>query len=159
MDSKGTPQGAVPPYEPNPAYNQAPMQHHEYVVLTLRQPHFPLFASLSLSDRKGTAAKHLTHSSYNNNQINQYPPQQQYTPMSSPPIHDQPKQEYYAGQENNPTPIHPQQTMPVAQPQAQGYQTVVPLANLQDAAAPVDCPCCHMRALTKTENHSGNTTK
>ncbi|KAL9632704.1 MAG: hypothetical protein Q9204_003680, partial [Flavoplaca sp. TL-2023a] len=103
--------------------------------------------------------------SYNNNQINQYPPQQQYpaqqqyTPMSSPPIHDQPKQEYYAGQENNPTPIHPQQTMPVAQPQAQGYQTVVPLANLQDAAAPVDCPCCHMRALTKTENHSGNTTK
>ncbi|KAI4218265.1 MAG: hypothetical protein L6R36_009044 [Xanthoria steineri] len=78
--------------------------------------------------------------------------------MSSPPIHDQPKQEYYGGQENNPTPIHPQQAMPAVVPQAQGYQNVVPLANLQDSAAPVDCPCCHMRALTKTEHHSGNTT-
>ncbi|KAL8892826.1 MAG: hypothetical protein Q9192_005548 [Flavoplaca navasiana] len=165
MDSKGTPQGAVPPYEPNPAYSQAPMQHHEYVVLTMRQPHFPLFAFLSLSDParwKGTAANHLTQSSYNNNQINQYPPQQQYTPMSSPPIHDQPKQEYYAGQENNPTPIHPQQSMPVQQHQAQvaqAYQTATPIANLGEGAAPVDCPCCHMRALTKTEYHSGNTTK
>ncbi|KAL8993196.1 MAG: hypothetical protein Q9169_006527 [Polycauliona sp. 2 TL-2023] len=127
MDPKG-PQGTAPPYEPNPAYTQQPMQHHD---------------------------------SYDNNQINQYPPQQQYTPMSSPPIHDQPKQEYYAGQEHNPAPIHQQGSMPMQQPQvqAQGYQTAVPLANLQDAAAPVDCPACHMRALTKTEYHSGNTTK
>ncbi|KAI4229010.1 MAG: hypothetical protein LQ349_006457 [Xanthoria aureola] len=127
--SKGSsPQGPVPPYEPNPAYAQPPMQHHD--------------------------------SSYNN-QIHQYPQQQQYTPMSSPPIHDQPKQEYYSGQENNPTPNYPQQTMPVQQHQAQvaqAYHTATPIANLGEGAAPVDCPCCHMRALTKTEYHSGNTT-
>ncbi|KAL8668739.1 MAG: hypothetical protein Q9168_006644 [Polycauliona sp. 1 TL-2023] len=98
------------------------------------------------------------HDSYDANQINQYPPQQQYTPMSSPPITDRPKQEYYAGQENNPTPIHAQQGMPVQQqPQVQGYQHATPIGNLGEGAAPVDCPCCHMRALTKTEYHSGNT--
>ncbi|KAL8913987.1 MAG: hypothetical protein Q9172_007178 [Xanthocarpia lactea] len=125
--SKGAPQGAVPPYEPNPAYAQAPMQHSD---------------------------------SYNN-QINQYPPQQQqqYTPMSSPPIQDQSKQEYYSGQGNTPN------AMPVAQqqqshaPVAQSYQTATPIGSLGEGAAPVDCPCCHMRALTKTEYHSGNTTK
>ncbi|KAL8813697.1 MAG: hypothetical protein Q9223_006969 [Gallowayella weberi] len=123
--------GAVPPYEPNPAFTQ--------------QPHMQ------------------QHDPYNANQIHQYPPQQQqynqHTPMSSPPITT--KQEYYHGQENNPTPIHPQQSMPPQQfgAPAQGYQNVIPLANLGEYAAPVDCPCCHMRALTKTENHSGNTTQ
>ncbi|KAL8774456.1 MAG: hypothetical protein Q9209_000829 [Squamulea sp. 1 TL-2023] len=123
--SKGTPQSAVPPYEPNPAYAQPPMQHHD--------------------------------SSYNN-QINQYPPQQQYTPMSSPPIHEQTKQEYYPGQENSPTPMPVPQQQHQA-PVAQAYQTATPIANLGEGPAPVDCPCCHMRALTKTEYHSGNTTK
>ncbi|KAL8646762.1 MAG: hypothetical protein Q9226_006724 [Calogaya cf. arnoldii] len=122
MDPKGNPQGAVPPYEPNPAYNQqAPMQHND--------------------------------SYNNNNQIHQYPQQQQqqqqYTPMSSPPIHDQPKQEYYAGQENNPAPIHPQQTMPIQhQAQvAQAYQTATPIANLGEGAAPVDCSQIHIHIL------------
>ncbi|KAL8732736.1 MAG: hypothetical protein Q9166_002516 [cf. Caloplaca sp. 2 TL-2023] len=104
------------------------------------------------------------HGSYNSNTINQYPPQQQYgqnTPVSSPPItHDNPKQEYYPGQEHNPTPVHPQQIMSAQQTpaRAQGYQTAIPLANLQNFAVPVDCPVCHMRALTKTEYHSGDTT-
>ncbi|KAL8946921.1 MAG: hypothetical protein Q9222_006746 [Ikaeria aurantiellina] len=118
--------GPVPPYEPNPAYTQAPMQHHD---------------------------------SYS---IQQHPQQQGYPnqPMVSPPIdHQAPKQEYYPGQQA--TPQHqvsnPMPQMPQQQPS--GYQTAVPLQNLQEAAAPVDCPMCRMRALTKTEMHSGNTTK
>lgn len=81
--------------------------------------------------------------------------------MASPPM-DQPKQEFYPGQPG--TPQH-QASMPMQQQQQQqpiqqsGYQTATPLANLGEGAAPVDCPCCHMRALTRTEYHSGNTTK
>jgi len=40
-----------------------------------------------------------------------------------------------------------------------GYQTVVPLANLDRAPAPVDCPRCGKRGLTETETESGGFTK
>ncbi|KAI4124795.1 MAG: hypothetical protein LQ338_004621 [Usnochroma carphineum] len=128
--------GDVPPYEPNPSFTQQPqMQHHD---------------------------------SYNNAPIQQYPQQQyqqqyqqqhQQQPMVSPPM-DQQKHEYYPSQAA--TPQH-QPSMPTQQPVQQpvqqiGYQTATPLQNLQEAAAPVDCPCCRMRALTRTEYHSGNTT-
>ncbi|KAL9123717.1 MAG: hypothetical protein Q9217_006881 [Psora testacea] len=44
-----------------------------------------------------------------------------------------------------------------AAPGQQQYQTAIPLGNLTDAAAPVDCPICKQRALTRVEKHSGNT--
>ncbi|KAL8959461.1 MAG: hypothetical protein Q9183_005631, partial [Haloplaca sp. 2 TL-2023] len=78
----------------------------------------------------------------------------QQTPLSSPPMGDQSKQEYYHQGAQPQMPMQ-QQFQPMQQ---SGYQTAVPLANLQDSAAPADCPSCHMRALTKTEHHSGNTT-
>ncbi|KAL8760988.1 MAG: hypothetical protein Q9184_002858 [Pyrenodesmia sp. 2 TL-2023] len=89
---------------------------------------------------------------YNNAPIQQYPQQ----PMASPPV-EQPKQEFYGGQPG--TPQH-QASMPMQQPPVQQsqYQTATPIANLGEGAAPVDCPCCHMRALTRPEYHSGNTT-
>ncbi|KAL9594288.1 MAG: hypothetical protein Q9219_007115 [cf. Caloplaca sp. 3 TL-2023] len=122
------PQGAVPPYEPNPSYVQPQMQHHECV------------------------------SSYNNQPIQQYPQQPLHQqPMASPPMAEQ-KHEYYPTQAA--VPQHQTsntfQQMPMQQSQ---YQTATPLINLSEGAAPVDCPCCHMRALTRTEYHSGNTTK
>ncbi|KAL9008727.1 MAG: hypothetical protein Q9173_006178 [Seirophora scorigena] len=106
-----------------------------------------------------TQQPHMQHQgSYNNaliqphHQQQQYPEQQQYPqqPMASPPM-DPPKQEYYSAQ---PHPM--QQQQPVQQT---GYQTAIPLANLEDVAAPADCPRCQMRALTVVESHSGRTTQ
>lgn len=37
------------------------------------------------------------------------------------------------------------------------YHTATPLQNLSEGAAPVDCPSCRSRALTRTEYVSGNT--
>jgi lipopolysaccharide-induced tumor necrosis factor-alpha factor len=48
------------------------------------------------------------------------------------------------------------------QQQAQGkprYQTVTPLGSLTQGAAPVDCPVCGVREMTKTEFVSGGTTQ
>jgi len=61
-----------------------------------------------------------------------------------------PKQEYYAPQ---------QQQQQVAAPQQSTYQTAVPLASLQDKPAPVDCPMCKNRAMTRIDAVSGNTTQ
>ncbi|KAL8896272.1 MAG: hypothetical protein Q9207_007785 [Kuettlingeria erythrocarpa] len=152
MDPKGPHSADVPPYEPNPAYTQQPtMQHHEYV------PSRTHFTSLSIKANTSSPSSYNTGAP-NNAPIQQYPQQ----PMASPPM-DQPKQEFYPGQPG--TPQH-QASMPMQQQQQQqqpmpqsGYQTATPLANLGEGAAPVDCPCCHMRALTRPEYHSGNTTK
>ena len=62
------------------------------------------------------------------------------------------KQEYYAPQQQQ------QQQQQVAQP-LQTYNTATPLASLQDSPAPVDCPICHTRAMTRVEAMSGNTTQ
>ncbi|KAI4281203.1 MAG: hypothetical protein L6R35_005702, partial [Caloplaca aegaea] len=138
---------AVPPYEPNPAYTQQQphMQHQEYV-----SPHAPSYLTTTTTT---TTNKPLLKSSYNHAPIQPNPQQHQY-PQQSPM--DPPKQEYYAGQE--PTLQH-HPSMPMQQAvQQSGYHTATPLTNLESAAAPVDCPCCRMRALTKIECHSGNTT-
>ena len=37
------------------------------------------------------------------------------------------------------------------------YHTATPLQSLGEGAAPVDCPACHQRALTRTDYVSGNT--
>ena len=97
--------------------------------------------------------------------------------QQSPPMATAEKQEYYAAaqpidpnmqqdrtvpmqQQQQQMPMH-QNTMPMQQPMQQQstYQTAVPLGNLQEAAAPVDCPVCRQRALTRTEYVSGNTTQ
>lgn len=39
------------------------------------------------------------------------------------------------------------------------YQTATPLASLQQGPAPVDCPVCGVREMTKTEYVSGGTTQ
>ncbi|KAI4253667.1 MAG: hypothetical protein LQ352_003555 [Teloschistes flavicans] len=152
MDQHNTPnQGApVPPYEANPAYTQQPaIQHHEYAPLN---PAFS-YNSAPIQPYHG--------------QQQSYPPQgPQHTPMSSPPLASEQKHEYYPNQQSQPGIPHqqqqhqqPVQLQQMQHPSQSGYQTAVPLANLQEAAAPVDCPSCRMRALTRTEYHSGGTTK
>ena len=95
--------------------------------------------------------------------------------QQSPPMATAEKQEYYSNtqpldpnmQQDRSVPMQQQQmpmhqnTMPMQQPMQQQstYQTAVPLGNLQEAAAPVDCPVCRQRALTRTEYVSGNTTQ
>ena len=95
--------------------------------------------------------------------------------QQSPPMATAEKQEYYSAtqpidpnmQQDRSVPMQQQQmpmhqnTMPMQQPMQQQstYQTAVPLGNLQEAAAPVDCPVCRQRALTRTEYVSGNTTQ
>ena len=103
--------------------------------------------------------------------------------QQSPPVATAEKQEYYAAtqpvdnnmQQDHTVPMQQQQqqqhmpmyqnTVPVQQQVQQPmqtqstYQTAVRLVNLQEAAAPVDCPVCRQRALTRTEYVSGNTTQ
>ncbi|KAJ6112934.1 hypothetical protein N7512_008258 [Penicillium capsulatum] len=53
---------------------------------------------------------------------------------------------------------HPQQYYtPFGQPS--GYASCTPLHALQSAPAPVDCPCCGRREMTRTEAVSGGTTQ
>ena len=94
------------------------------------------------------------------------PPQVQQIHQAPPAVHSpgQEKQEYYVGQHPvQPGMVHQQSggVMPVMSPAQQGsqYQTAVPLASLQKSPAPVDCPNCRQRVMTRTEFHSGNYTQ
>ncbi|KAH8434007.1 uncharacterized protein LDX57_011643 [Aspergillus melleus] len=68
-----------------------------------------------------------------------------------------------------PTPIHPPTAHmappmqpPVWQPgmpHPSGYNTSSPLHTLQRGPAPVDCPVCSYREMTRVEAESGNTTQ
>ncbi|MCJ1470273.1 hypothetical protein MMC07_008918 [Pseudocyphellaria aurata] len=130
----------VPPYESNPQYgapppvgqygqSPPPMMHQDYIVNQAPNP-------------------------------GQYPQQ----PMSPPPQGEiKPEGSYYA------PPQHPgmgqQQTsqpqvvvMTQSQPQQQQFHTATPLPNLGEGPAPVDCPSCRTRAVTRTQYVSGNTT-
>jgi hypothetical protein len=74
--------------------------------------------------------------------------------MASPPIE---KGSYYG---QGPQPVQqgiPMQGFQQQQQQSQ-YHVAMPLQNLLEGAAPVDCPACHTRTLTRTEYVSGNTT-
>ena len=46
---------------------------------------------------------------------------------------------------------------PLQQQQSQ-YRNATPLHSLGESQAPVDCPSCGHRTLTRTEYHSGQTT-
>lgn len=72
------------------------------------------------------------------------------------------KQEYYTGtQPVDQMQQQPMQQAPVQQMQMQPsiYQNAVPLHGLTEAAAPVDCPICRQRGLTRVEVVAGNTTQ
>lgn len=89
-----------------------------------------------------------------------YQPQEGYQQQGVASPHGDVKQEGYF------TPIQQQQTQPIGQqqppppqPQQSQYRVGVPLSNLQDTAAPVDCPQCGTRAMTNVSFESGNTTQ
>jgi len=115
--------------------------------------------------------------------MNQYPQspdvhQQQppvYQDPNQPQFHQnqmyaQPQQQQYTG---SPAPQQQQQQQGYAQPQAQGqaphpgmppqqqsgtvYQNVTPIAALNRAPAPADCPACGQRSLTSVAYETGNT--
>ncbi|MDI1486220.1 MAG: hypothetical protein OHK93_005446 [Ramalina farinacea] len=67
-------------------------------------------------------------------------------------------------QSPQPQPLQHQGSQPLQQgqynagAQQKGYQTATPLQALNRSPAPVDCPCCHARALTVTKPSTGNMT-
>jgi hypothetical protein len=73
--------------------------------------------------------------------------QQTPTGMASPTGH--PQQQQVPMQQ-----IHPQQSQPMAGQRT--YQNVTPLASLGRSAAPVDCPACGQRGMTKISHLAGN---
>lgn len=51
------------------------------------------------------------------------------------------------------------QLMQTGPPSASKYQTAIPIQCLNDGPAPVDCPACGSREMTRTESDVGNTTQ
>ncbi|KAK3174732.1 hypothetical protein OEA41_001978 [Lepraria neglecta] len=82
-------------------------------------------------------------------------------PAQQPAMATNEKQEYYtAAQPVEQMQQQPMQQAPVQQMQTQPsmYQNAVPLHSLTEAAAPIDCPTCRQRGLTRVEFVAGNTT-
>lgn len=77
--------------------------------------------------------------------------------MASPPMGTEQKGSYYGQGQQLAQQGIPMQGVQQQQQQSQ-YHVATPLQNLTEAAAPVDCPACRARALTRTEYVSGNTT-
>jgi len=79
--------------------------------------------------------------------INSQQPQQTY--QQGPP------QQYFqtASQQE-----FPQQGFPQSNASKNNYQIATPLASLQQSPAPVDCPVCGVREMTRAEFVSGGTT-
>ncbi|OOF93057.1 hypothetical protein ASPCADRAFT_209690 [Aspergillus carbonarius ITEM 5010] len=76
-------------------------------------------------------------------------------PSREPPTYTQPPQI------QNPTsqsPHLPQQTFYAGSQHPSGYNTPTPLYALQKGPAPVDCPACGQRQMTRVQAESGNTT-
>lgn len=152
-------QGPPPPHPPPPS-SQSPTHYQHQPI-----PPPGNTASYANQPPAGSPPPQIAHA---------YPP----PAMASP---GQEKHEYYnAGA--GATPAHqqsgiPMQTHPGMPPQqhshpgmppqqqsggygapnTQVYHTVTPLASLSEGPAPVDCPVCHTRAMTRCEKHSGNT--
>ena len=85
-------------------------------------------------------------------------------PLASPQYNDQQKGSYYGQVPQGAIPMqspaiqHQQSQYPPVQHQQSQYHSAIPLQNLTEGAAPVDCPTCRQRALTRTDYVSGNTT-
>ncbi|MCJ1267301.1 hypothetical protein MMC22_007186 [Lobaria immixta] len=132
----------VPPYESNPQYGSPPPAGQfgqQPPQPTMHQDSYP---------------------------INQAPNQGQYHQQPISP-QSEIKQEYY-GQPQHPGMGQPQTSQPQVVVVAQGqqlpaqqqsqYHTSTPIQSLGEGPAPVDCPSCRARALTRTQYVSGNTT-
>lgn len=112
--------------------------------------------SLSYFFRSERKAFTIPYSSY---QINQVPNQQgqyQQSPMGSPPAQIKQETSYYGAQPVQSPP--PQQVPQVLAPPPSQYHTSTPLQSLQEGPAPVDCPSCRTRHVTRVTYLSGNTT-
>lgn len=150
----------VPPYESNPQY-EAPPPAGQYG----QQPAQPMhqeYVSIDSTHLLPSTATDTPDSSYH---INQAPSQGQYhQPHVSPQPEIKPEGSYYApphpgmGQQQGSQP----QVVVVAQPQQaqqqNQYHTSMPIQSLGEGPAPVDCPSCHVRTVTRTQYVSGNTT-
>jgi lipopolysaccharide-induced tumor necrosis factor-alpha factor len=66
----------------------------------------------------------------------------------------QPIQEKTYPQQGVPQQQYPQQPMPQST-----YASATPLVSLQQGPAPVDCPMCRVRQMTRVEFVSGGTTQ
>lgn len=53
----------------------------------------------------------------------------------------------------------PQQQMPQQQMPTSNFASATPLVSLQQGPAPVDCPMCRVRQMTRVEFVSGGTTQ
>ncbi|KAL2040006.1 hypothetical protein N7G274_007409 [Stereocaulon virgatum] len=142
MDDK-TPINAVPPYEASQTFTQQPqVQHTTSYGSAPGQPqvqHDIYQSPMPTGQTAGTT--------------------EQPAAVQQPVVTTNEKQEYYSG--TQPIPQMQQQTMqqaPMQQMQTSQYTQAKPLHSLGEAAAPVDCPVCRQRALTRIENVSGNTT-
>ena len=152
-------QGPIPSHSPPPANNSpTPYPHPPIAPLDSQQQNY------ANHPPPGSPPPQIAHAS---------------PPVASPPItHVQPtpamsspgqeKQEYYhvnaasPQQTGIPMQNHPgmppqQQSSQYVVPTASVYHTVTPLHALHEGPAPVDCPVCHTRAMTRTEKHAGNT--
>ena len=91
----------------------------------------------------------------------QLTPQQQQLLQVTPQQPQQQQQQLLLEQQQmQQLPLQQPQQIQQQQPQQQQkYQTAVHLANLQEAASPVDCPVCGHRELTVVEKVAGNTTQ
>ena len=69
-----------------------------------------------------------------------------------------PQQQQYNNEAKQGILMANQQYQQQTAPPRNNYQMAVPLANLQQGAAPVDCPICGVREMTKTEYVTGGTT-
>ena len=64
-----------------------------------------------------------------------------------------------AQEKNNPFLVPPQDYPQQFIAPKNNYQNATPLASLQQGPAPVDCPVCNVREMTRTEYVSGGTTQ
>lgn len=99
---------------------------------------------------------------YNNEKIdyNQASPQPQQgyvQPQQQQQAYVQPQQQYAQQQHPSFQQQPSQQSVPVMQKQSM-YQSAIPLASLQGNPAPVDCPICHNREMTRVDYQSGGYT-
>lgn len=92
----------------------------------------------------------------------------QYTGPQQPQYGEQPgmqpPQEKTYLHQGMPQPQYPEQQMPqrqyAQQPMPQStYASATPLVSLQQGPAPVDCPMCRVRQMTRVEFVSGGTTQ
>ncbi|MCJ1344342.1 Nucleobindin-1 [Peltigera leucophlebia] len=151
----------VPPYESNPQYGAPPpVGYSQHAPQPVMQQD-----SYQIHQATGPQGQHPQPIVSPQG----YPPQEGYQQQGVASPHGDIKQEGYF------TPIQQQQTHPIGQqqpvlqqqqqqqqplqPQQSQYRVGVPLSNLQDTAAPVDCPQCGTRAMTNISFESGNTTQ